>query len=101
DLPHAAPQSELLGSLACVDAVVPFGEDTPEKLLSRLKPDVLVKGADYRPQQVAGRRHAGKLVLIRLKRGYSTTALLQRIRARRSFAPPHHRISLQEGKQEM
>jgi len=73
-------RARVLGALECVDAVVPFGEDTPEPLLSRLRPDILVKGADYRPEQVAGRRHAGRVVLIALKRGYSTTALLRRIR---------------------
>lgn len=75
-------RARVLAALACVDAVVPFGEDTPERLLSRLKPDVLAKGADYRPDQVAGRRHAGKVALIPLKRGCSTTALLKRIRSR-------------------
>ena len=73
-------RARVLESLGCVDAVVPFGEDTPERLLSSLRPDILVKGADYRPEQVAGRLHAGKVVLIALKRGYSTTALLDRIR---------------------
>jgi D-beta-D-heptose 7-phosphate kinase / D-beta-D-heptose 1-phosphate adenosyltransferase len=73
-------RARVLGSLRCVDAVVPFGEDTPERLLAGLRPDVLVKGADYRPEQVAGRRHAGRVVLIALRRGYSTTALLDRIR---------------------
>ncbi|MBI3547893.1 MAG: adenylyltransferase/cytidyltransferase family protein [Elusimicrobia bacterium] len=71
----------VLAALASVDAVVPFSEDTPERLLSTLKPDVLVKGADYRPDQVAGRRHAGKVVLIRLNAGYSTTRLAGRIAA--------------------
>lgn len=70
----------VLAALACVDVVVPFSTDTPEPLLARLKPDVLVKGADYRPEQVAGRRYAKKLVLLPLKRGYSTTALLGKIR---------------------
>ncbi|MFA5140392.1 MAG: adenylyltransferase/cytidyltransferase family protein [Elusimicrobiota bacterium] len=71
----------VLAALACVDAVAAFGEDTPEKLLSRLRPDVLVKGADYRPDQVAGRRYAGRVVLISFKKGHSTTGLLKRLRA--------------------
>lgn len=70
----------VLAALACVDAVVAFGEDTPERLLARLKPDVLVKGADYRPEAVAGRRHAGRTVLLPLKPGCSTTALVARMR---------------------
>jgi D-beta-D-heptose 7-phosphate kinase/D-beta-D-heptose 1-phosphate adenosyltransferase len=75
-----ADRARLLAALSCVDAVVPFGEDTPEEILSALKPDVLVKGADYRPSQVAGRTHARKVVLIALKKGYSTTALVERIK---------------------
>lgn len=70
----------VLAGLACVDAVVPFGEDTPERLLSRLRPDVLVKGGDYRPGQVAGRRHAGRLVLLSLVKGRSTTAVVKKLR---------------------
>lgn len=73
-------RARLLAALACVDAVTAFAEDTPEPLLSRLKPDILVKGADYRPEEVAGRRHARRLVRLPLKRGYSTTALLLKIR---------------------
>ncbi len=69
----------VLAALAAVDAVVSFGEDTPEKLLSKLKPDVLVKGADYKAREVAGRQHVGRLVLIALTKGYSTTGLLKRL----------------------
>lgn len=73
----------VLAALACVDAVVAFGEDTPEALVARIEPDILVKGADYKPEQVAGRLHAGKTALLSLKRGYSTTALAGRIAAAR------------------
>jgi D-beta-D-heptose 7-phosphate kinase/D-beta-D-heptose 1-phosphate adenosyltransferase len=72
-------RAALLAALACVDAVVPFGEDTPEPLLSKLKPDVLVKGADYGRHQIAGARHAGRVVRVRLKSGYSTTDLIRRL----------------------
>lgn len=74
-----ADRMRLLAALACVDAVVSFGEDTPERLVARLKPETLVKGGDYRPDQVAGRRHAGRVVLIPLKKGYSTTALIEKL----------------------
>lgn len=70
----------VLAGLGCVDAVVGFDEDTPAKLLSRLRPDVLVKGADYKLDQVAGREHARKVVLLPLEKGYSTTALAAKIR---------------------
>ncbi len=72
----------VLAGLACVDAVTSFVEDTPERLLSALKPDILVKGADYKPGEVAGRRHAGKVVLLSLVRGKSTTALVRKAGSR-------------------
>lgn len=77
---HLRDRQRVLAGLACVDAVTSFGEDTPEKLLSSLKPDVLVKGADYRADQVAGRQHAGKVVLLSLVEGRSTTAVVKRLR---------------------
>ncbi|MBI3297065.1 MAG: D-glycero-beta-D-manno-heptose 1-phosphate adenylyltransferase [Elusimicrobia bacterium] len=70
----------VIAGLACVDAVTSFGEDTPEKLLSLLRPDILVKGADYRKDQVAGRQHAGKVVLLSLVKGRSTTAVVRKLR---------------------
>lgn len=73
-------RQRVLAALACVDAVTSFSEGTPERLLSLLKPDVMVKGADYRPDQVAGRRHAGKLVLLPLVAGRSTTAVVKKLR---------------------
>lgn len=69
----------VLAALTAVDAVTSFREDTPEKLLSRILPDILVKGADYRADQVAGRQYAGRVALIPLKKGHSTTKILRRI----------------------
>jgi D-beta-D-heptose 7-phosphate kinase/D-beta-D-heptose 1-phosphate adenosyltransferase len=74
-----ADRMRVLAALACVDAVVSFSEDTPEKLISKILPDVLVKGADYKPNQVAGRQFAKKTVLIPLKKGHSTTRILRRV----------------------
>lgn len=71
----------VLAGLACVDAVTPFSEDTPERLLSALKPDILVKGGDYRAGEVAGRSHAGRVVILPLLKGRSTTALVKKLRA--------------------
>jgi D-beta-D-heptose 7-phosphate kinase/D-beta-D-heptose 1-phosphate adenosyltransferase len=62
-----------------VDAVVIFHEDTPEKLIKTIRPDILVKGGDYRPDQVAGREYAGKVEIIDFEDGYSTTGLVERI----------------------
>ncbi|MDD5627602.1 MAG: adenylyltransferase/cytidyltransferase family protein [Elusimicrobia bacterium] len=72
-------RAALLAAFSCVDAVVPFAEDTPEALLAKLKPDVLVKGADYGRHQIAGARHAGRVARVTLKAGYSTTALIRRL----------------------
>ena len=76
-------RAALLAALSCVDAVVAFGEDTPEKILSVLKPDILVKGADYAKGQIAGARHAGRVVRVTLKAGYSTTGLIRRLQGLR------------------
>lgn len=76
-------RAEVVAALACVDAVVAFGESTPEKLMSRLKPDVQVKGGDYKPSDLPEAKHAGRVVIIPLKAGYSTTGLIQRLQGRR------------------
>lgn len=74
----------VLASLACVDAVTLFDEDTPRELIAALLPDVLVKGGDYTADQVVGREEVesagGRVELIPFVGGYSTTALVQRIR---------------------
>ncbi|MCI0749628.1 MAG: bifunctional D-glycero-beta-D-manno-heptose-7-phosphate kinase/D-glycero-beta-D-manno-heptose 1-phosphate adenylyltransferase HldE [Nevskiales bacterium] len=78
----------LLAALKSVDAVVPFSEDTPERLIAHVVPDVLVKGGDYTPEQVVGHetvtRHGGRVVILDFHPGYSTTAILKRARARSS-----------------
>lgn len=74
----------LLASLEAVDAVVVFDEDTPLRLIEALLPDVLVKGADYRPEEVVGRdvveEAGGDVMLLELEEGRSTSGLLERIR---------------------
>jgi D-beta-D-heptose 7-phosphate kinase/D-beta-D-heptose 1-phosphate adenosyltransferase len=74
----------VLASLACVDAVTLFDEDTPLALISALLPDVLVKGGDYTPEAIVGRdvveAAGGATVVIPMVEGYSTTALVRRIR---------------------
>lgn len=68
-----------LASLSVVDGVMVFEEDTPAELIQRVQPDVLVKGGDYRPEEVVGRENAGKLVLIPFVDGFSTTGLIQKM----------------------
>ena len=71
----------MLAALRSVDCVVIFGEDTPTELLSHLKPDILVKGGDYKVEEVAGREYAGRVEILSFVDGYSTTKLIERIRA--------------------
>jgi D-beta-D-heptose 7-phosphate kinase/D-beta-D-heptose 1-phosphate adenosyltransferase len=81
-------RTALLAALDCVDAVVVFDEDTPRELLDEVRPDVLVKGADYAVDEVVGRRRieqdGGKVVLIPLVPDRSTTDLVERIRSEES-----------------
>lgn len=74
----------VLASLSFVTAVVLFDEETPYKLIELVKPDILVKGADYKVEEIAGHdivlSHGGRVETIELTKGYSTTALINRIR---------------------
>ncbi|MHA1151532.1 MAG: D-glycero-beta-D-manno-heptose 1-phosphate adenylyltransferase [Alphaproteobacteria bacterium] len=78
-----AARAAVLASLASVDLVVIFGEDTPLKLIETLKPDVLVKGADYARDEVVGadlvERLGGKLILVELSPGHSTSGTIGRM----------------------
>jgi len=71
-------RARLLAALACVDCVVLFDEETPLALIERLRPDVLVKGEDYRGQIVDGQQfveaYGGRVALAPLLEGHSTTA---------------------------
>ena len=73
-----ADRALVAAALQPVDAVVFFGEDTPLNLIKSIKPDVLVKGADYSVQNVVGREHAGKVVLFKLLKGRSTTNIIKK-----------------------
>ena len=78
-----AGRAEVLAALACVDAVTLFEEDTPRELIAALRPDVLVKGGDWKPDQIVGREEVeaagGKVVVVPYVEGYSTTALIERL----------------------
>jgi D-beta-D-heptose 7-phosphate kinase/D-beta-D-heptose 1-phosphate adenosyltransferase len=75
-------RAAVLASLAAVDAVVVFDEDTPEALITALRPDLLVKGADYRLDQVVGadivQAYGGRIMLAPIVPGYSTTTMIAR-----------------------
>lgn len=76
-------RATILGSLDCVDMVVLFEEDTPENLIAILKPDILVKGADYKVEDVVGRdiieRYGGKVKLVEVLQGFSTTNIANKV----------------------
>ncbi len=69
----------VLAALQAVDAVVVFGEDTPLKLIKALRPDILVKGADYRNGTVVGAEYSGRVRLVPLLKGRSTTATARKM----------------------
>ncbi len=81
-------RARLLAALACVDCVVLFDEETPLALIKRLRPDVLVKGADYARAAIVGADQVegwgGRVVRVPLVPGASTTALLARLRGKTS-----------------
>ena len=77
-------RAEVIAALCSVDYVTIFDEPTPRDLIARVLPAVLVKGADWGLDQVAGREEVeaagGRVVSIPLAKGYSTTSLLEKIR---------------------
>ncbi|WKN43178.1 D-glycero-beta-D-manno-heptose 1-phosphate adenylyltransferase [Tunicatimonas pelagia] len=77
---HEDDRAFILQSLACVDYVIKFGEDTPYELLSHIKPDILVKGGDYKLEEVVGREFAQQVVLIDFVDGYSTTKTIREMK---------------------
>ncbi len=74
---------EVLAGLETVDFVTIFNEPTPEKLILSLRPDVLVKGADWKAKDIVGSRfvkaYGGRVVRISYLKGYSTTNLIKKI----------------------
>jgi len=82
--PEAA-RARVLAGLAAVDCVVLFDEDTPLELITRLQPDVLVKGADYSRDAIVGadlvESRGGRVVRVPLVHGFSTSSIVERLRA--------------------
>lgn len=78
-LVHELDRARVLAALACVDAVVLFDQDTPTELIEKIRPDILVKGGDYKPEEVAGREYAGEVRIIDFEEGYSTTGVVEKI----------------------
>ena len=82
---NESERAYVLAALRDVDAVVTFSEDTPLALIRRLRPDVLVKGGDYAPDTIVGRDDVeswgGRVVIVPLRAGQSTTAIIEKLRA--------------------
>ena len=80
-----ADRAEILSSLACVDAVVVFDEPTPAGIIRASQPDVLVKGADWAADAIVGRdtveARGGKVVRVAVEEGWSTTRIVERMKA--------------------
>jgi len=81
----AGERAEILLALECVDAVAIFDEQTPDAIIRRVQPDVLVKGADWGPHDIVGRdtveARGGRVVRMDLAPGYSTTDLIRKAKA--------------------
>ena len=77
-------RAELIASLGSVDAVTVFDEDTPHALITAVQPDVLVKGADWGPDNIVGRdvveARGGSVVRVTLAEGFSSSRLIDRVR---------------------
>jgi len=77
----------MLASLEAVDFVVQFGQDTPLALIKAIHPDLLVKGGDWRASAIVGREiveaHGGRVVRVKMVKGFSTTKIAGIIRRRR------------------
>lgn len=76
-------RSSILAALECVDYVVLFEEDTPQRIIDELLPDILVKGGDYQVDEVVGsevvKQHGGQVEIIEFLPGYSTSGILKKI----------------------
>ncbi|MCD6066071.1 MAG: D-heptose-phosphate adenylyltransferase [Bacteroidetes bacterium] len=76
-------RATVLGALECVNAVIFFDEDTPYELIKALQPDVLVKGSDYKPEDIMGsdivKAKGGEVKTIELSQGFSTTNIIKKI----------------------
>ena len=75
---------EVLEALGCVDFVVPFSEETPQRLIAKILPDILVKGGDYTVEQIAGHKevlaNGGKVIILPFVAGKSTTNIVKKIK---------------------
>ena len=85
-------RAEVVAALECVDAVALFEEDTPERIIREVRPDVLVKGGDWALETIVGREfveaRGGRVERIRVREGWSTTRIIERIAAGKAALDP-------------
>ncbi len=78
-----AERLEILAAIEDIDYLTSFPEDTPQKIIAALLPDVLVKGGDWRPEEVVGRKEVeaagGRVVIVPYLRGHSSSAIIRRV----------------------
>lgn len=81
---NESARAEILAALACVDFVALFDEETPEQLIQRVRPDVLVKGGDYSIATIVGapfvQSYGGQVKVLRFSDGFSTTSIIEKLR---------------------
>ena len=75
-------RAKVIAALESVNFVTVFGEQTPAEILAELRPDILVKGGDYKIEEIVGRESVKKVVRVPLVKGQSTTALIKLIAGR-------------------
>ena len=79
-----AERAEVLAALACVDAVSIFDDDTPDDIIRRVQPDILVKGSDWPADQIVGRdtveARGGRVILEPVEQGHSTSLIIDKAR---------------------
>ncbi|MDA3792898.1 MAG: adenylyltransferase/cytidyltransferase family protein [Elusimicrobia bacterium] len=73
-------RAEILNALEMVDYVILFSEPTPENIIEAIKPDVLVKGGEYGEGEIVGENIAAETVRIKMKLGYSTTSIIEKMK---------------------
>ena len=78
-------RATILAALECVDAIILFDEDTPLELIDFMQPDILVKGSDYKAEDIVGydivKAKGGKIITIQLIDGFSTTKLIEKMKS--------------------
>ena len=81
---HEKDRAEVVAALECVDYVVFFSEPTPKNLIHSVKPDMLVKGGDWKPKDIVGSdfvlSYGGKVKSLPFHKGFSTTSLIEKIK---------------------